>query len=394
MEVKELLPNPHHVQRLTCENCGHHLDLHFCVFEEVLTGVELCLHNVPVLRCDKCSREFLPDRSRFMILEEHRKALEKHKNRVTANRKKSDKEFGFCSVQFKYDSDDYYFIPGLLREWNDGFLTPVFFNRKVLLKYDVSPSYQLIFCSSSYGDIVKNEEYSIPFGLNKNGKVIMWLGDIDRLPEDEQYYLRSENVDSDHSVGCEFYDGQIDCVFPELSPEDKAFKARSEFLSSVFKRYGVKIAHLDKEVIELARSLNKPLFDTDTPQETKHVADTLNKIYIESFDNRALKRLISSLGGDPSKLRCLKRLQLLMQHTTSAVDLECVMAVFYILYDFRVLHLHITSSKEYGDKLSEIKERLSLRLSAGLPEIYNAIIVGLAASFVRLKEIVDAIDGS
>lgn len=37
----------------------------------------------------------------------------------------------------------------------------------------------------------------------------MWLGDIARLPDAEQYYLRSENIDSDHSIGSEFYDGQI-----------------------------------------------------------------------------------------------------------------------------------------------------------------------------------------
>lgn len=38
-------------------------------------------------------------------------------------------------VKFIYDKDDYYCIPGLIRTWKIGFLTSVFFNIEVLLKY-------------------------------------------------------------------------------------------------------------------------------------------------------------------------------------------------------------------------------------------------------------------
>ena len=267
--------------------------------------------DLPVLRCVDCSRLYLPERTLFAVIEKHREAFENHQETVSVKRRKTNKNFHLSTVPFKYDSDDYYYIPGLIREWDDGFLTPVFFNKRVLLKYDVSPDYKLVFCSSSYGDIWKNDEYSFPFGLNQNGKVIMWLGDIAGLPEHEQYYLLSENIDSDHSVACEFYDSQIDCVFPELSIEDRSFKARSEFLNSVYRKFGMQIAHFDEEVIDLARSMNKPLHDT--PRERRHVADTLNKIYIESFNNDSLERIVLSLSGDPRNLGSLKRLQMVME---------------------------------------------------------------------------------
>ncbi len=71
----------------------------------------------------------------------------------------------------------------------------------------------------------------------------MWLGDIAKLPVNEQYYLRSENIESDHSIGSEFYDAQIMCQPSEHSKEDHLFKIRSEFLEQCFKRFNKKFAH-------------------------------------------------------------------------------------------------------------------------------------------------------
>ena len=86
----------------------------------------------------------------------------------------------------------------------------------MLLKYDNSPDYRVKFASTSYGSIDTQEE-SISFGLNRHGHIVMWLGDIAKLPENELYYLRSENIPSDHSLGSEFYDGQIEVKFSELA---------------------------------------------------------------------------------------------------------------------------------------------------------------------------------
>jgi hypothetical protein len=91
--------------------------------------------------------------------------------------RKLTKDFGFTKVPFLYDPDDYYYIPGLERTFSVGFLTPVFFDKEVLLKYDASPTCQVKFASPTYGTI-DGESFSISFGINKNGRVVMWLGDI------------------------------------------------------------------------------------------------------------------------------------------------------------------------------------------------------------------------
>jgi hypothetical protein len=222
----------------------------------------------------------------------------------------------------------------------------------------------------------------MPFGLNGNGKIIMWLGDIARLPEAEQYYLRSENIESDHSIGSEFYDGQIECVFTDLSKEDDLFKARSEFLESCFKKFGNKVAHLDGEVFGLSVSFNAPIVDTE--KERRHVTDTLNKIYLESFDNKALGAVITSLDGDPKSLGSIKRLQKVIELSCPALDIPTLMSPFYILYDLRVAYSHLGSEESGEEKLKFVIERLGIRADSGLMEIYSSLIEKLRESFTTL----------
>ncbi|MNC64301.1 hypothetical protein D3C75_1144890 [compost metagenome] len=50
---------------------------------------------------------------------------------------------------------------------------------------------------------------SVPYGINQRGSVIMWLGDIVGLPEQEKMYLYSENIDPQHDLHSDFYNNQI-----------------------------------------------------------------------------------------------------------------------------------------------------------------------------------------
>ena len=65
------------------------------------------------------------------------------------------------------------------------------------------------------------------------------------------------------------------------------------------------------------------------------------------------------------------------------------MAVFFVLYDFRIANLHISSHTTYEQKLSDIKARLELPPDAGLLEIYNSILVGLTESFCSLTDLIE-----
>ncbi|MFT6908854.1 MAG: hypothetical protein ACJAS1_005561 [Oleiphilaceae bacterium] len=385
LEITDFFPEQGHIQRLYCDECQSYLDLVFSDFHELVTGVDIEIKGLPMLRCGSCEKSFFPDDSRFAVIHLHQQAFKKTSHEVTVTRNKTNQDFGFGVVPFIYDSDDYKYIPGLKRPWNEGFLTPVFFKREVLLKYDSSPIYRLSFASTTYGEIRRGGDFSMPFGINKNGKVVMWLGDIARLPDAEQYYLRSENIESDHSIGSEFYDGQIECIFTDLSKEDTLFKTRSTFLEACFNKFGLKIAHLDSEVFDLSVSFNTPVVDTE--KERRHVADTLNKIYLESFDKKALGDVISQLGGDPKSLGSIKLLQKTIELCCSGVDISTLMSPFYILYDLRVVYSHIGSKQSEQEKLDFVISRLGLGVDSGLMEIYPSLVDKLGESYEKLTEV-------
>ncbi len=383
MEISEVFPQPGHIQRIYCDACGSHMDLVFSVFNEDVTGVQIHIENLPFLRCEKCNIDYLPEDSRFAIIYTHEQATKHKEKRAVVNRRKTNQNCGFTNVPFLYDSDDYKYIPGLKRPHNQGFLTPVFFDREVLVKYDASPVYRLIFASRTYGEICRGDDYSISFGINKNGKVLMWLGDIATLPESEQYYLRSENVESDHSIGSEFYDGQIECIFTDKTPEDHLFECRSRFLESCFNRFGIKIAHLDKEVLRLALEFNPPVVDSE--KEQQRIADALNKIYVESFDNGALGKILKSMGDDPKKLGGLKRLQRILELTFTGAEVSSLMAPLFVLYDLRVAYSHLGSEEGKNKRFQSIQERLSLVGQFDFSTVYKKIMHELADAFKTLN---------
>ncbi|MES2207778.1 MAG: hypothetical protein V4525_13425 [Pseudomonadota bacterium] len=385
MEITDFFPKDGHVQTLYCDNCNKHLDLSFIDFDELITGVHIIINGLPVLHCAPCKKNHFPNRSRFAIIDLHKQAFSKNNSLVKVTRNKTNQNFGYGVAPFVYDSDDYEYIPGLKRSWDEGFLTPVFFNREVLLKYDLSPTYRLNFASTTYGSINRGDDFSMSFGLNKNGKVIMWLGDIAELPESEQYYLRSENINSDHSIGSEFYDGQIECVFTDLSEKDELFKSRSTFLEACFNKFEVKIAHLDAEVLDLTISFNAPIIDTE--RERRHLADTLNKIYIESFDNKILALLIRKLGGDPQNFGSIKRLQMLLEISCpNSIDISSIMSPFYTLYDLRVAYSHLSSKEKSDEKLNFVIERLGIHQHSNLLDIYKSLVSKLINSFEILSK--------
>jgi hypothetical protein len=388
MEISDVIPAGGIPQRIFCKKCNEHAELAFVDFKELVSGVTISISGLPVLKCPKCSHEQLPDASSFAIVEFHRQAQQRSSSVVDEKRNKRTDVFKFTIPVFIYDADDYFYFPGLQRPFDIGFLQPIFFRRRVLLKYDNTPGYRLKFASSTYGEIVnETDNGSIAFGINRYGNVVMWLGDIAKLPDTEQYYLRSENIASDHSIGSEFYDGQIECVFTALSKEAELFRVRSTFLDKCHTKFGLPIGRLEAEALDLALSFNPPVIDT--PKERKHVADTLNKIYLESFQVSALESIIRNLGVTPLEGGSLKKLQTILQAIAPTENISSLLSSLYVLYDFRVENLHLMPSAG-STKLKSITDRLDLPIDASLQDIYANLLDGLTIAFARMTELVEA----
>lgn len=378
MNLSDIIPKGE-PQRAYCAKCKRPMDLVFRPFADAVSGIEISIEGLPILWCHACDLTALPDRTRASIMFAHEAAAKAGQTRFTSRRRKIEQNFGFTRVPFAYDPDDYFYYPGLARPLDVGFLTPVFFDKRVLVKYDIAPDYAVRFASPTYGEIAA-EGFSIPFGINRHGAVIMWLGDVARLPLPEQHYLMSENRPSDHCIGSEFYEAQIECVFTPPPPESRLFQARSAFHDACFQRFGTKIAHLEVAVLDLATSLVRPVLDTR--REHQIMADTLNKIHVESLDNGALERLLRTLGVEAQGTGSLKRLQALLETLDGTAGQ--LLSPFYVLYDLRIAYSHLRSDEGRAAMLKSAIDRLSLPDSADITALYDALVKDLTRSYEAL----------
>jgi hypothetical protein len=113
-------------------------------------------------------------------------------------------------TQFKYSPAEHFFIPGLIRNIpSDGFLTPVYFENHVLVKFEHADGYELEKQTESAGRIYGPNGIDVPYGVNKDKYVIMWLGDIVTFTNSERLYLYSANVEPKYDIHSDFYRNQI-----------------------------------------------------------------------------------------------------------------------------------------------------------------------------------------
>jgi hypothetical protein len=382
LTVKDLFPqDPSIPRRIYCDSCGKHMKLREVQFSKQVSGIHITVIGLLELYCSGCGRSFWPDHTRLALIHLWERAKDNKQDRIQSARRKRVDDFGYTKVQFLYDPDDYYYIPGLTRKDSPGFLTPVFFNKRVLTKFDSLDDYRLRFASRTYGGIY-TEAYAINFGINENEKVVMWLGDIANLPESEQYYLRSENVPSDHTIGSEFYGGQIECAFTEPTGEDALIHERSEFLDTARQYFGVPLSHLDDETLQAIEELSPPVHFS--LKEQRHFSNLLNRICSESLNSEALTKLLKDRGIDAKELGSLKKLQLLLGHECPTVDLAGIVSPLFVAYDLRVVHSHLTSESAKTKTLSFCKKRLGLADDAGFDEIYSSLITGLGGCYRSL----------
>lgn len=382
MDIKDIFPKDGKVQRIYCENCGQPMVLTYSDFNETISGTKVSINRLPYLFCESCDLKYLPDHARFSIIHLHQRAFQAGTDTVSSNRQKIIEDFGFTKVKFLYDPDDYYYIPGLQRDHDSGFLTPVFFNRSVLLKFQNHSDYRVRFASRTYGSIYKGNDFDIAFGINKSGKVIMWLGDIATLEENEQYYLRSENVESDHDIGSEFYDGQIEVKFTDYTPEDKLIHARTAFLEFCTKEFGTEVNHLTNETLRSISELNPPILHTE--KEQKDIVDLLNKINVESLDAANLGNIIARLGGDPKDLGGLKRFELLFSLKFPEKDVHSIVSPLFVLYDLRVNLLHAVSDEKKKETLVSACQRLGIPEDSKFDVIYPELLRQLTECYENL----------
>jgi len=245
------------------------------------------------------------------------------------------------NFNFKFDPKD------ALSEY----LQPVFFEKEVLVRYLYDSKYRCEFCSETYGMIYFNGD-SIPFGVNKNDKIIMWLGDIKNLPLKERIYLLSYNIESDHEIYSEFYEAQINAVFTEPIKEVAIFIQKSK-LNLVFQNkfefnlFLRSCSDMD-ELFKLCSKYKKILIGGE--DELKRFISEWNEILIEDLNKKKLKQDLNMKDGDVGSIKLLEKFIKKVLGVR-----ENIILPYFVLYDLRIWSDHRKCQEKFDLSIHRLK---------------------------------------
>jgi hypothetical protein len=374
---------------------GQNLELTFDEVEDNFNGVVVRTKGMPYLRDRRDSKLYktpFTDVVLEKLVEIARKDGKSSIDGIAPPPHIQNKRFdNFChSVQFEYSSLEYLSIPGLGSDFShDGFLAPVYFNNEVLNKYTQNPKYTIDIFSGTYGSIAQDDEWQISFGVNASKQVIMWLGDIDKLPIKEQQYLLSENIPSAFDIHSDFFDAQIENHWSEGAIENICLNLRREISDKVKILYGDSLYKLPNEIGVTIAGLQKPIF-----WEDRHVApvvESLNRIFIESLNEDFLKEFLVSRDVKIAPgARGLKLLQGVIENLSNQTEARAIMSPFFVLYDYRINVCHLQSQETVMTKTRTINEKLSIDASNASHEIiYDSLFEKIHDSLTKIKSLVE-----
>jgi len=369
---------------LKCKTCGDYkrLEIYWVRYKEE-KDKELDF-NIPFYICPKCgdkeplnAKEYYDNISK----EEFEKMKDGDKYAMTFSYE--DAKFPqYNHLEFKYAPEDYYLIPGLLRPENDGYLIPVFFDKDVLLYYNNHPDYTVRFGSFSSGNIYHKDErlFNWGFGINRNGKIFMWLGDLasDFKSDEMKSHLRrfqASNVASDHDIYSKFYLSQNPFspadAFQDSDNEIKLFTLKNQ-LDEIF---------MEKFTFNLTKIAIEDLFEFYKPpilEEKEQIFNayiSLNKLIVENIQIDKLKEVLLGEGAkkEIKQLGSLKTLELFLKEKCKIESAQTLMTPFFILSDLRQLQGHFSDSS-FEERYNSCKIRLGLSIEATHFEVYESLI--------------------
>lgn len=384
---------------LKCPACGNIIHFIYDTYCIQHNTSKYYVQNSIFWKCNNCDHHKIDDKCQKIInlfYENHKEC-----SNITSDFHdifkwfmKSDAHINFYNnepIKFKYDYIDYYFFDGLYRQYDNGFLTPVYFKKSVLSKYIDNPSYKIHYTANNTVINIYNNEFNITVGINENNNIIAWLGDLYLLPENEQYYFKSENIDSDHNIASEFYDSQILVNWPQASNEQIIIRSLFELNKLIA---NVPLYKINVTVANTyAEQIHPPQYNTEN--NFYNIINSLNKILIESINTKTLKDFMKNNYHDdlPENFKnngSIKTLQNLLtiysKKNNIDIDVNKLISPLYVLYDFRILADHV-HNESTAKRLSECMNSLNLDENTNdYTKIYKVLIEKLKYMFLTISE--------
>lgn len=368
--------------------CGAYYEMQLVKVSVNIGEFEIQISECPVMVCEKCGKEHLcPDipqeiHAAYFEMVENGHSLCKLTMREDIRYEYAEK------AEFIYDSRDMC-IPGIGVDLDPthpkGFSCPVYFKRNVLNNFFTDDDYELDFFSESYGAIAKKGtggwqyEWKIVFGINKNDKVILFLGDLEQIEPDDPaiYWLKSYNVKSDHCiVDTELFRGQMNCIFSEPIKEKRIISLRNAFFEKIKRKYGIELFHLEEEVEASGSELQKPI--NYSKREVKENIITLDGVLNEGIDCEELRKLCLQIVDPVPKnikdLKTRKLLQSIIATKSGEDEAKEIIAPLFYLNDLRVCFAHLIPQEEIDKCEANIVSAFELSDFTEYKKMYDTLI--------------------
>jgi hypothetical protein len=276
---------------------------------------------------------------------------------------------------FKFDPSEALYTPHL---------TPVYFGPHVLARYLHNPRFYCDFHSETYGTVGDvGRSFNIAFGINRNGSVIAWLGDLDDLPTGERRLWVEENIPAEGDIASEFFDGQIGADFTPPPLPVVCLNELTKLDSAFARQYGVhlyKTRSLEDRIGETRRYKRLVFNNAD---DFKRFLSELNEIVVESTNNDGIRAFLKAKSIPFDK--GIKGNKLLEKvYTNVLADTENLVAPFFYRYDLRLWSDH--SGKE--NLLPDVANRLGVADMADYNAIMGSLLKAMIASCVKLSAMI------
>jgi len=381
-----------------------------CELEETYVSIEINNYILEfpklfVLKCKKCGKEYLPQHSKQMIDGAYKSMVKNGQQRGQFISKGYRKKFDYCIQQdYQYDHRDYYNIPGLCYDEEhskEGFLTPVYFDRKALIYFISVPEFEVNIFSETYGSIGRKDsegvyayEWKIPFGFNTNGKLVFWLGDIDDMDEQSKTIIKAFNVESDHLIiDSEFFQAQMNCIFSQPIKEMQIIHNKNIFIENIKKKYNIDLRHLEVECKEHTSKIQRPLIYSE--QIVSTVINAYDKILVEGFSVENLRLLYENLYVETERdvryknWQSIKLIEAVLVKLSNGLDnvpqMNILISPLYILHDYRIFLDHLLSEDKQNETKNHIVKTLNVSNFTEQEKIYNEEIDRLNILFQYLS---------
>jgi hypothetical protein len=261
------------------------------------------------------------------------------------------------------------------------FLTPVFFKRDVLQKYYATPRRYTV----RTGILQCLDLWNIPFGVNNEGLVHVWLGDLGRIPYEEQMHWRLHNVLPSGGLEEAFYRTQILAEFAESKDPIHLLQNARDHLNSQFEsKFSFRLfRELGGEDSYLAKSIHVP-----TSAEQKELDEQLlylAKYLVDSIDKSLLEERVKwrpTNQGENTSIRFLKAFleEVLGMQETLARQSTDALRMLQSMRSLSSAHLKPTEYRKELEKLGlaalkpkGVIEKLSGLVTGSLTTISDAV---------------------